>query len=318
MSGGFEADHRTAVFVGVVTKILKGLAEHGLNDGVDAGGREFGGGIGVTGAGGGLGLGGGLLAGLGLLGQACLLLLGLPLPVVVDLNQRFVGHDSFIIAESDRVGKIALRAINSSAKLINMVSDTTQLQPATVEHLSMYRLSVGQYHDMIRMGIFSEDDRVELIEGQLVKQMPKNPPHSSMMVRLGKLLRPIEARGMWVRCEQPMTLGESEPEPDFAIGTGDDSKFTIDHPTAGEVEMVIEVADTSLDFDRTTKLAMYARAGIASYAIIVIEAKKVELFTGPRADGSYDTRVELQSTDVLPVVVKRQVIGEIELSRVFL
>ena len=108
------------------------------------------------------------------------------------------------------------------------------------------RITVEQYHEMIRAGILSEDDPIELLEGWLVRKMPKNTPHavSNNLVRdcLAKLL----PAGWSIRVQDPVTLFDSEPEPDIAVVRGSQRDFNKRHPTANELELVAEIADTSI------------------------------------------------------------------------
>lgn len=174
------------------------------------------------------------------------------------------------------------------------------------------RLSVQQYHDMIRAGILSDDDRVELLEGWLVTQMSKNPPHSVATELAREALAKLLAQGWTIRTQEPITTQESEPEPDLAVARGERRTYSTRHPTPAEVALVIEVADTTLQRDRTDKKRIYARAGIAIYWIINLVNRQIEVYgdpTGPVVAPDYRLRQDFHDGDTVPVWIEGQQIG---------
>ncbi len=147
------------------------------------------------------------------------------------------------------------------------------------------RLSVSQYHAMIGAGILSSRDRVELLEGLLVTKMPKHPPH----VLAAKLLHAAMARllpaGWHVSKEDPIVLPpESEPEPDLCVLRGDPRDYATRNPEPAEIALVVEVADSTLAFDRGFKLRLYARAGLPLYWIVNLTEGVVEIHGDPAPD----------------------------------
>lgn len=125
------------------------------------------------------------------------------------------------------------------------------------------RFSVEQYHRMIESGAFTENDRLELIEGWVVQQMAKGPGHEYAVGQGEDLLRARMPAGWHVRNQAPITLANSEPELDLAIVRGDRGAYRRRHPIPSEVALVVEVSDTTLDTDRV-KGKTYGSAGSPS------------------------------------------------------
>lgn len=164
------------------------------------------------------------------------------------------------------------------------------------------RFSVEEYDTLIRLGILREEDPYELIEGWLVTKMTKNPPHEFAVEVLNRFFMSQASQEWRCRCQQCITLHDGQPEPDIAIVTG--APVRKRHPTADEVLLVVEVADTSLSRDRTIKLRSYARAKIAEYWIVNVLSNEVEVFTQPSTEGSYEQRQVYQSHELLPFTLK--------------
>jgi hypothetical protein len=165
-------------------------------------------------------------------------------------------------------------------------------------------LTVVQYHRMLETGILADGEPVELIEGLLVRKsrgpaegddMVHGPRHALVVARLQRLSARIEALGGHVRSQLPVTLSDrDEPEPDLAIVKGSPEDYAGRHPGPADVLAVVEVADSSVDFDRTTKQRLYSAAGIASYWIVNIRQDRIEVLDSPRPDERrYARRVEV-------------------------
>ena len=156
--------------------------------------------------------------------------------------------------------------------------------PSVRSELSLERLlplTVEQYHEMVRGGILSSDDSVELLEGLVVKKTPRDPPHRAVTRAATKLLESLIPSGYYVDSQAPITLATSEPEPDVMIVRGASEQFTQHHPGPADLALVVEVSDSSLQQDRVAKKMVYAGAGIAVYWIINLVDRQVEVFTEP-------------------------------------
>lgn len=153
------------------------------------------------------------------------------------------------------------------------------------------RFSLEEYHRLAEMGFFQEDDRVELIHGEIVKMVAKGRAHTVCCSNLNTaLVRAIEDRAI-VRCQDPITLpNNSEPEPDFAIVRLQEYHYLSHHPYPEDIIWVIEIADSSLEYDRNIKLPIYAEAGILQYWIFNLPESQLEVYSQPyqKVQGSFD------------------------------
>ena len=169
---------------------------------------------------------------------------------------------------------------------------------------SVWRLSVDQYHEMVRAGIITEDDPVELLDGLLVSKMTKSPLHSATTKLVQKSLERVLPEGWHVAVQEPVTLARSEPEPDVSVIRGDTRRYLDRHPGAGDVALVVEVADASWQRDRTLKKSLYAQAGIAVYWIVNLVERRVEAHvqpSGPVAEPDYAEQHQYLSGDEIPL-----------------
>ncbi|CUU34884.1 Endonuclease, Uma2 family (restriction endonuclease fold) [Armatimonadetes bacterium DC] len=154
-------------------------------------------------------------------------------------------------------------------------------QPAEVvpEAVRRYRFTPEQFEQLGALGLF-QNQRVELIEGEIVQMPPVGPEHGSTvdqtMLSLG---RRLSGKSYYVRVQNPLRLGGSEPYPDIAIVPGKPSDYRQQHPTTAL--LVIEIADTSLEYDRTEKMSLYASAGIPEYWIVNLVERCLEVYREP-------------------------------------
>jgi Uma2 family endonuclease len=143
-----------------------------------------------------------------------------------------------------------------------------------------YRFTVDEYYGMLEAGILTEDDRVELIDGEILEMSPIGSAHATCVDRLTMMLtRELGARVI-VRVQNPIRLGEyHELQPDVAVLTPGDYRAA--HPGPDDVLFLIEVADTSLAFDRMRKLPMYAADGVGEAWLVDLQGGVVERHTSP-------------------------------------
>ena len=184
-----------------------------------------------------------------------------------------------------------------------------------VPPLPIARFSVEQYHRMIESGAFTEDDRLELIDGWVVQQMAKGPGHEYAVGQGEDLLRACVPAGWHVRNQAPITLKSSEPEPDLALVRGDRSAYRQRHPAASEVALVIEVSDTSLDTDRI-KGKTYGSAGIAEYWIINLVDRCIEMYArpDPASETGYARRKTFRANEMIAIHIAGQDLGTLAVS----
>src|SRR5688572_2839434 len=185
--------------------------------------------------------------------------------------------------------------------------ESSLLEPVSVPPEPVRRLSVEEYHAIIKAGIFNQDDPYELIEGWLVPKMTRNAPHDLCLQRLQRMFMKHLPEEWLCFVQSAVTLADGEPEPDVAIVSGPDEQYVARHPGATEIALIVEVADSSLSRDRETKLRSYARAEIPIYWIANLSADQIEVYSQPGVDDdgepTYLSREDLQRTDLIIVAV---------------
>ncbi len=142
------------------------------------------------------------------------------------------------------------------------------------------RFSVEEYQQMANAGILTDEDRVELLEGWITPKMIHNPPHD---LAVGLAEEAIRSRltDVWkTRTQSAITTDDSRPEPDVAVVRGPLRRYVQQQPIPGDIALLVEVADASLDRDRN-KCQIYARAGITTYWIVNLVDRQVEVYTHP-------------------------------------
>ena len=181
----------------------------------------------------------------------------------------------------------------------------------------IWRMSVRQYERMIKAGILTDDDRVELLEGCLIKKMPKNPPHTLATRLAREEVESLLPAGWFVNSQEPIVTEDSEPEPDLSVIRGEPRQYRKCHPRPPEVAVVMEVADSTLRRDRVLKKRLYARAGIPVYVIINLPERQIELYTepsGPADAPDYQLRRDYGPADTLPFLLDGREIGSLTVS----
>ena len=149
--------------------------------------------------------------------------------------------------------------------------------------ISRRRFTVDEYHRMAEAGILHEDDRVELIEGELADMTPIGARHANCVRELNRLLSEQVSNDLRVDIQNPVRLDErNEPQPDVAVLQARDYRDSL--PVPQDVLLLIEVADTSLAYDREVKLPIYARSGIAEVWLVDLDAGIIERHTEPAED----------------------------------
>lgn len=176
-----------------------------------------------------------------------------------------------------------------------------------------YRFSVEQYEKMIAAGVLTSEDRVELIEGIVVQKMTQHPPHAVAIDYTLDALRPLLPDGWRLREQKPIKLSDSEPEPDLVVVRGPLKRYETRHPRPGDIALLIEVADTTLEGDRQDKGRMYARARITVYWIVNLNERQVEVYTEPKGGKSpaYRQRADYRLDAKVPLVIEGNEVGQV-------
>lgn len=162
--------------------------------------------------------------------------------------------------------------------------------------------TVDEYHRMADAGILTEDDRVELIDGQVVRMSPIKSRHASCVDRLTALFtRRLRDRAI-VRVQNPIILGRhSEPQPDVVILRPRPDYYATRHPGPADVLLLIEVGDATREYDREIKLPLYARAGISEVWLVDLRDEVLSAYRGP-ALKSYRNRIDFGRGSRLPAI----------------
>jgi Uma2 family endonuclease len=148
-----------------------------------------------------------------------------------------------------------------------------------------HRLTVDEYSRMAEGGIFDPEARVELIDGEIIDMAPPNPPHAGTVCYLTEALTRAVAGSANVRVQNPVRLGHySEPQPDLALLRRREDFYRERHPQPADVLLIVEVAASSLRFDRETKLPLYARHGIPEFWLVNLSAQTLTRYRAPQGD----------------------------------
>jgi Uma2 family endonuclease len=194
---------------------------------------------------------------------------------------------------------------------MSTITPTQSTPPPPLASPELYRFTVDEYE---RMADVLDGSRVELIDGYLVKKMPKKPPHVWAVMCIVEAMPSLLPPGWTWRKEDPVRIPAfDEPEPDVAVLRGSAKDFRNRIPDASDVALLVEVAETTLARDRGQKLAAYARSAVAVYWIVNLVDRQVEVYTGPGPDG-YASRVDFIAGQHVPVVIDGVEVGRIAVS----
>lgn len=173
------------------------------------------------------------------------------------------------------------------------------------------RLSVDEYERLCYTGVLKESDKLELIDGWVVKKMARNPPHDSAIAFLLYWLMANCPQTRWlVRSQLALILSHSVPEPDHAVVRAVAHGYRRIHPRAADCGLVVEVSDSSLHEDRNDKLEVYARDLIPLYWIVNIPDRRIEVYSNPVGDACLD-RIDYLPGQAVPLVLDGVRIGDV-------
>jgi len=153
------------------------------------------------------------------------------------------------------------------------------------------RFTIEEFEQMIRAGVFEEDERIELIEGEIVEMAAIELPHMVCMARLQAMFHEKLGRNAIVWVQNAIRMpSNSRPQPNVALLKWRDDFYAGKHPTAEDVVLLIEVAESSLRYDRKIKAPRYAKAGIPEVWIVNLSKDIVEVYTTPGESGYENVR----------------------------
>ncbi len=182
--------------------------------------------------------------------------------------------------------------------------------------LTKHRFSTSDYYRMAETGVLRPDQRVELLDGEIIDMSPIGPSHASVVKRLIHYFTQM-ARGRWlVAAQDPAHLDEhSEPQPDLMLLKVVADFYSSQHPRPADVYLLIEVADSSLSYDREKKLPAYGRAGIPEVWIVNLEDRTVEVYREPHLTGYGSTTILRPGAKACPLAFPDAAVDVAELLR---
>ena len=193
-----------------------------------------------------------------------------------------------------------------SAALLDRETVTpTAAAPDTPEPITpyRYRLTVTEYHRLGENGIFDEDSRVELIEGDLIAMPPIVCQHAGHLDCIARLFFRQVTQGI-VRVQSPIQLDDhSEPQPDLTALRYREDFYTHSHPRPEDVLLLIEVSDSTLRYDRDIKVPLYARMGIPEVWLLDVAGQRLEIYRRPSPDGYREIHYPALTDNIAPVLL---------------
>jgi Uma2 family endonuclease len=161
------------------------------------------------------------------------------------------------------------------------------------------RITTDRYQKMVATGVLTKYDRIELIEGEMLNMAPIGPKHATVAGRLARLFMLAVNDAAIVSCGRPVNLGDfSDPQPDVMLLKPRQDDYSDTHPNAAEVLLLIEVSDSTLGFNQSTKLALYARYGVSEYWVVDVEGKRIVVYREPSAKG-YVRKLEVSAPNAI-------------------
>ena len=170
--------------------------------------------------------------------------------------------------------------------------------------LQCRRFTVGEYDRMVQAGVFREDDRVELIAGEIVEMAPIGIRHAACVRRLNRLFSRRVAERAIVDVQNPVRVGaDSEPQPDLTLLRPRSDLYASRHPGPGDLLLVVEVAETTADTDRQVKIPLYARAGVPEVWLVDLGGDCIEVYQEPTPEGYGEVRRARRGERVAPAAL---------------
>jgi Uma2 family endonuclease len=142
--------------------------------------------------------------------------------------------------------------------------------------------TLEEYHQLTEIGFLKEDDHIQLINGELIEMVSKGRSHETCLRNLLRELPKVIKDRATLQSQAPISIPpKSEPEPDFAIIKNRDDNYLSSHPEGSDILLIIEVADSSIDYDQKVKIPLYAKAGIVDYWIFNLLDNCLECYSEP-------------------------------------
>ncbi len=168
-------------------------------------------------------------------------------------------------------------------------------------HIQRRSFRIDEYHRMAEAGIFSRNEHIELITGEIMTMVPIGSYHASQVDRFNRFFMERIREKAIVRVQNPISIDQySEPEPDIALVTPRPDFYAAHHPKPEDVLLIIEVSDSSLDYDRNIKLPLYAKADIPEVWIVNLQEACIEVYSEPTEHGYATSRKYYEGKTIIP------------------
>jgi len=169
------------------------------------------------------------------------------------------------------------------------------------------KFTIAEYHQMITLGVLKEDENLELIKGEIIAMSPVGFKHSSCVNKLNYLLNLNLANQAIISVQNPIKLKDnSEPQPDLVLLKFSQDFYNLRLPQPEDILLVIEVADTSIEYDRNVKIPLYAENKISEVWLIDLNQKLVEVYQNPE-NNYYKIRQKLGNKDILNLIIDSKI-----------
>jgi Uma2 family endonuclease len=200
---------------------------------------------------------------------------------------------------------------------MTMVAAAPPREPRSIPMSRLKRFTAAEYDRLTESGVFTTEDRFELLEGFLVNKMPTNEPHATTLDLLEDILKLLLVDPWTFRTQRPILLsGDNRPEPDLVVVKGPKRRFFKHHPRAVDVTLLVEVSEATLDQDRGIKQEMYARDRIPEYWIVNLAESVVEVYTQPKGGRTpgYRRMDSFAAGSSVPLRIEGEEIGVVAVS----
>jgi Uma2 family endonuclease len=183
-----------------------------------------------------------------------------------------------------------------------MATETEHHAPAQVPELRPWRFTAQDYHRMGEIGILGPDDRVELIEGEIIQMSPIGDRHAGRTIVLNRTFTLRLGQRAYVSVQNPVRLSErSEPQPDLVIMRASSATHAVRAPRPEDVLLLIEIADTTVFYDRELKVPLYAAAGIPETWLLDLPADRLRVYRGPEGREYRSVQILARGSTVAPM-----------------
>jgi Uma2 family endonuclease len=172
------------------------------------------------------------------------------------------------------------RTASEGYMIMDLVEETTQVE------MKRRRFTVADFLRLAEVGFLADDERVELIRGEIIEMSPISEGHASTVMRLVSLLSRMFGQRALLSVQNPVQLDDATlPQPDVALLRPRDDFYGQRHPGPEDTLLLIEVSDTTLTYDRRVKTALYSAAGVMEYWIINLQKRQIEVYREPQSEG---------------------------------